>query len=105
MDNEKKLNLEISPEVARGTYSNMVLISHSHSEVVLDFAAVYPGPKSMVQSRIVLNPEHAKRLLLALADNIGKYEKQFGTIELGRQQETPQMTINLADIQNNGSKS
>lgn len=106
MDNEKKFNLEISPEVARGLYSNMVLISHSRTEVLLDFAAVYPGPKSLVQSRIVMNPQHAKRLLAALADNLGKYEKQFGPIELDQPGDTPgKMTFNLADIHGNGSKS
>ena len=70
------LQLDLKPEVASGEYSNLVLISHSHSDFVLDFARALPGlPKPEVASRIIMAPEHAKRLLGALQENIYKYEK------------------------------
>jgi len=76
-----QVNIELSEEVAQGTYSNLAVISHSSSEFIVDFIRLMPGvPKAKVQSRIILTPEHAKRLLSALQDNIVKYEKQFGLI-------------------------
>ena len=76
-----QLNIELSEEIAEGQYSNLAIITHSNSEFVVDFIRVMPGiPKAKVKSRIVLTPEHAKRLLLALKDNIDKFEKQNGTI-------------------------
>lgn len=81
--NDNQLKIELSPEVAEGTYANLAIITHSSAEVVLDFIRVLPGvPKANVKSRIVLAPEHAKRLMFALQDNIVKYEKSFGTINL-----------------------
>ena len=78
-----QLKIELTPEVAEGIYANLAIITHSSAEVVLDFIRVLPGlPKANVKSRIVLAPEHAKRLLFALQVNIVKYEKQFGTINL-----------------------
>ena len=78
-----QLKIELTPEVAEGIYANLAIITHSSAEVVLDFIRVLPGlPKANVKSRIVLAPEHAKRLLFALQDNIVKYEKQSGTITL-----------------------
>lgn len=105
MDNEnKQLSIELKPEVAQGSYSNLAIITHSHNEFIFDFATMLPGlPKATVGNRIIMVPEHAKRLLAALSDNVKKYESQFGTIELNRQQ--PSGTINLADIQTNGAKS
>ena len=86
MENNKEnrgLNLEISKEVAGGTYSNLALITHSASEFIVDFAKTLPGlPKPTINSRIIMTPEHAKRLYLALQDNITKYEKQNGPIIL-----------------------
>ena len=80
--NEDQINIELSPEVAEGVYSNLAIISHSSSEFVLDFIRIMPGtPKAKVKSRIVLTPEHAKRLLVALQDNVAKYEQQFGKIK------------------------
>ncbi len=80
-NNENKLNIELSDEVAQGIYSNLAIISHSSSEFVLDFVHVMPGtPKAKVRSRIILTPEHAKRLMHALQDNIAKYEKVMGPI-------------------------
>ncbi len=77
-----QLNIELSEEVAEGTYSNLAIINHSHSEFVVDFIRMMPGvPKAKVKSRIVLTPQHAKRLMKALADNVQKYESQFGEIK------------------------
>lgn len=77
------IQIELSPDVAQGTYANLAIISHSHAEIVTDFVRILPGmPKAPVVSRILLAPENAKRLLAALQDNIIKYEAQFGPIEL-----------------------
>ena len=82
-NNNKQIQIEIKPEVAGGSYSNLAIISHSHSEFVFDFATMLPGtPKALVGNRIVMAPEHAKRLLYALQDNINKYESANGDIEL-----------------------
>ena len=80
---EKKIDIEIKPEVAQGRYANLAIITHSSSEFILDFAQNMPGlPKMQVASRIIMTPEHAKRLLGALTDNIRKYESQFGESRL-----------------------
>ena len=82
-DNKKKdgLNIELSEEVAQGSYSNLAIINHSPSEFVLDFIQMMPGvPKAKVKSRIILTPQHAKRLMKALTDNINKFEDQNGVI-------------------------
>jgi hypothetical protein len=82
-DNNNQINIELSEEIAEGTYANLAIITHSNSEFVIDFVRVMPGvPKAKVKSRVVLTPEHAKRLLLALNENINKYEDQLGTINL-----------------------
>ncbi|MDA3891535.1 MAG: DUF3467 domain-containing protein [Salinivirgaceae bacterium] len=84
-DNAKKsnqLNIELSEDVAQGVYSNLAVITHSSAEFVLDFVRIMPGvPKAKVKSRIILTPEHAKRLLGALQDNISKYEALHGKIK------------------------
>jgi len=83
MADEKQLNIEIKPEVASGSYSNLAIITHSQSEFILDFASMLPGiPKPTVNNRIIMAPEHAKRLLLALQDNIVKFEASNGEIDL-----------------------
>lgn len=86
MDEEAQkgqLNIELTEEVAQGTYSNLAIIAHSSSEFVIDFVRIMPGtPKSQVKSRIILTPEHAKRLMYALQDNIQKFENQNGPIKL-----------------------
>jgi len=82
-ENKKQLSLELKPEVAKGSYSNLAIITHSHSEFIIDFATILPGlPKPEITNRLVMTPEHAKRLLNALQDNIIKYESQFGPIDL-----------------------
>ncbi|MCX8113228.1 MAG: DUF3467 domain-containing protein [Bacteroidia bacterium] len=75
------LNVELSEDVASGIYSNLAIISHTPSEFVIDFLQVLPGlPKARVRSRIILSPYHYKRLLLAMQDNLQKYESRFGEI-------------------------
>ena len=77
-----QLNIEISEEVAEGNYANLAIITHSHAEFVIDFVNVMPGtPKSKVKSRIILTPQHAKRLMKALTENIGRYEGSNGPIK------------------------
>lgn len=79
--NENELSIELSEEIAEGTYSNLAIITHSNTEFVLDFIRVMPGiPKAKVKSRIILTPEHAKRLMNAMQDNIDKFEKINGKI-------------------------
>lgn len=83
MNPENELNIELNAEVAKGSYSNLAIITHSSSEFIIDFIRMMPGvPKAQVNNRIIMNAEHAKRLYLALRDNIAKFEKQFGEIKL-----------------------
>ena len=80
--NQNQINIELNEEVAQGTYSNLAVITHSSSEFIVDFVRVMPGvPKANVASRIILTPEHAKRLMLALKDNITKFESIHGAIK------------------------
>ncbi|HUS87685.1 MAG TPA: DUF3467 domain-containing protein [Bacteroidales bacterium] len=80
--NQNQISIELNEEIAQGTYSNLAVITHSASEFVVDFVRIMPGiPKAQVKSRIILTPEHAKRLLKALEDNIGKYESVHGPIK------------------------
>lgn len=77
-----QLNIEISEEVAEGSYANLAIITHSHAEFVIDFVNVMPGtPKSKVKSRIILTPQHAKRFMKAINENIQKYESVNGPIQ------------------------
>ena len=77
------LDVELGAEVAQGHYSNLAIISHSSSEFIIDFATVLPGvDKARVKSRIILTPEHAKRLLRSLQENIVRYESAMGKIEI-----------------------
>lgn len=80
---QNQINIELPEELADGVYANLAIISHSHSEFVLDFIRMLPNvPKAKVKSRLIITPEHAKRFLGALADNVKKYEAQHGTIEV-----------------------
>ena len=80
--NNNQLNIELPEEIAEGVYANLAVIAHSNSEFVVDFLRIVPNvPKAKVKSRIILTPQHAKRLLRALADNIQKFETQFGPIQ------------------------
>lgn len=79
---QNQLNIELSEELAEGIYSNLAIITHSNAEFVVDFINVMPGaPKAKVKSRIVLTPQHAKRLLKALAENVKKFEQVNGPIK------------------------
>ena len=78
------LNIELTEDVAQGNYANLAIITHSASEFILDFVRVMPGlPKAKVQTRVILTPDHAKRLLLALKDNVAKFESNHGPIKVG----------------------
>ena len=79
---QNQINIEISEEVAEGSYANLAIITHSHAEFVVDFVNVMPGtPKSKVKSRIIFTPQHAKRLMKALADNVQRFEQMHGKIK------------------------
>lgn len=94
------LNIEISEETAEGIYSNLAIISHSHAEFVVDFIRMMPNvPKAKVKARIILTPQHARRLLLAMKDNIQRYEAQFGPIEDHEPQALPPMNFNTPPAQ------
>ncbi len=81
--NQNQLNIELTEEIADGIYSNLAIITHSTSEFVVDFVKIMPGvPKAKVKARILLTPQHAKRLLAAMQDNIAKYEAVHGTIKM-----------------------
>jgi hypothetical protein len=76
------IDIELTEDVAEGIYSNLAIITHSQSEFVIDFIKIMPGiPKARVKSRILLTPQHAKRLAKALADNIQKFESANGKIK------------------------
>ncbi|MCA6435314.1 MAG: DUF3467 domain-containing protein [Bacteroidota bacterium] len=78
----QQLDIELSEEIAEGIYSNLAIITHSNSEFVIDFIKLLPGvPKARVKSRILLTPQHAKRLAKALIDNLNKYEAMNGKIK------------------------
>lgn len=93
MDDQKQknqLNIELSDEMAEGIYSNLAVITHSHSEFIVDFIKMMPGiPKAKVKSRIILTPQHAKRLMRALQDNISKFERLHGEIKVQDQETFP----------------
>ncbi|WP_277632366.1 DUF3467 domain-containing protein [Avrilella dinanensis] len=83
MAEEKKIqiNIELDEQTAQGVYANLAIINHSASEFVLDFVNVMPGlQKSKVRSRIILTPQHAKRLLRALQENVARFESQHGSV-------------------------
>src|SRR5687768_10127783 len=81
--NEIQLQIQLDDDVANGQYINMALVNHTETEFTLDFIYVQPQqPKAKVRSRIITNPKHMKRLLLAMQDNVAKFEAKFGAIEL-----------------------
>lgn len=91
---QNQINIELTEEIAEGIYSNLAMIAHSNSEFVIDFIRLMPGvPKAKVKSRIIITPEHAKRFLLALKDNIEKYEAAFGAIK--RTEDMPKFPMNF----------
>lgn len=85
-----QINIELDEKIAEGIYSNLAIINHSPSEFVLDFVTIMPGvPKSKVKSRIVLTPQHAKRFLAALGENIHRFEASHGEIKDSEQPNIP----------------
>ena len=79
---ENNINIELDESIAQGLYSNLVIVNHSPTEFVLDFINVMPGaPKAKVRSRIILTPDHTKKFINALGENLNKYEKSFGKIK------------------------
>ena len=93
---QNQLNIELEEEVAQGTYSNLAVITHSNAEFIIDFIRVMPGtPKAKVKSRIILTPEHAKRLLSALNENVTKFEATHGPIKNLQGPSNPGFPMNL----------
>ncbi len=91
-----QLNIELSEEIAQGVYSNLAVITHSSAEFVIDFVRIMPGiPKAKVKSRIILTPEHAKRLMGALKDNIAKFESVHGKIKNTEGGGSPNVPMNF----------
>jgi hypothetical protein len=89
-DQQEQINIELDESIAEGVYSNLAIINHSSSEFVLDFVSIMPGlPKAKVKSRIVLTPQHAKRLIKALADNVHRFELAHGEIKDTEQAQIP----------------
>ncbi len=88
-----QINIELDEKIAEGTYSNLAIINHSVSEFVLDFVSIMPGtPKSKVKSRIILTPQHAKRLVKALNENVKRFENAHGEI---KDYEQPPIPLNF----------
>ncbi len=93
---QNQINIELKEDVAQGTYSNLAVITHSSSEFVLDFIRVMPGiPKAAVKSRIIITPEHAKRLLHALKENLDKFELVHGPVKVVDGKGGPGMPMNF----------
>ena len=87
---ENNINIELDESIAQGLYSNLVIVNHSPTEFVLDFINVMPGaPKAKVRSRIILTPEHTKKFINALDENLNKYEKSFGKIKNSQKEVIP----------------
>ena len=79
---QQQIDINLTEEIAQGVYSNLAVITHSHAEFILDFVALMPGvPKGNVRSRVIMTPQNAKRLLMALSDNIQKFEEKNGKIK------------------------
>lgn len=90
---DKQINIELDEKTAEGIYSNLAIINHSVSEFVVDFISMMPGaPKAKVKSRIVLTPQHAKKFLKALSDNVQRFENAHGKI---KDYEQPPIPINF----------
>ncbi len=93
----KELNIDLSEDMAQGVFSNLALINHSPTEFVVDFIQIMPGiPKPKVRSRVILTPQHMKKLLRAMNDNVAKFEQQFGEIE---EEQSPNIPLNFGGNQ------
>lgn len=95
-NNNGQLQIELPQDVAQGQYANFAIITHSSSDFVIDYARILPGvPKAQVKSRVILAPEHAKRLLQALQENIVRYERAYGQIKIPNQQPRTATPFNI----------
>jgi hypothetical protein len=93
---QNQINIELDEQTAQGTYSNLALITHSPAEFIIDFIRIMPGiQKAKVKSRIILTPEHAKRLLMALKENVSKYESVHGPIRMAEGSSGPIIPMNF----------
>lgn len=93
------IDIDLSEEIAQGNYANLAIISHSTSEFVIDFATILPGlSKAKVKSRVILTPEHAKRLLYSLQDNITRYESNIGKIEIPKAHSAEDQILNMGPM-------
>lgn len=96
---EQQIDIELSEETAEGTYSNLAIITHSQAEFIIDFVRILPGiPKGRVKSRIIMTPQHAKRLLFALGENMQKFESSFGEVEIDGQDSGHGFPINYGGM-------
>lgn len=96
---DQPIDIELSEEVAEGTYSNLAIITHSQAEFIIDFVRILPGiPKGKVKSRIIMTPQHAKRLLLALSDNMRKFETNFGEVDVDNSNGNPGFPVNFGGM-------
>ena len=105
MDKEQakkhKIKIEIDDNIGQGEYVNFAVVTHSIAEFIMDFIRVLPGiPKSKVKSRIVISPIHTKTFMLALQDNIKKFEDKYGEIKVGKNQMSPQFKISKDNLPN-----
>ena len=106
MEDKKKkhqhqIKVELDDTVGQGEYVNFAVVTHSIAEFIMDFIRVLPGvPKSKVKSRIVISPIHAKTFMLALQDNIKKFEDKYGVIKVGKNQMSPQFKISKDNLPN-----
>jgi hypothetical protein len=96
---DQPIDIELSEEVAEGTYSNLAIITHSQAEFIIDYVRILPGiPKGKVKSRIIMTPQHAKRLLYALRDNMQKFEDNFGEVDIENNSGHPGFPINFGGM-------
>jgi len=96
--NMQKINIELDEKAGSGEYSNFVVVTHSPAEFVIDFTRILPGlPKAKVHSRIIMAPPHVKSFMLALKDNIIKFEKKYGEIIVHQQEGMPKFSIKPPD--------
>ena len=97
---ENQVNIELSEEVSEGVYTNLAIITHSPSEFVCDFIQMMPGvPKGKVRSRVIMTPQNAKRLMVALKENLQKFEENFGAIDEGQTPPMPPMNFGTPTTQ------
>lgn len=90
-EKQVKLEIQLDEEIAQGVYANLAVVNHSDAEFTLDFIFVQPqAPRAKVRSRVITSPKHLKRLLLAIEENVKRYEQRFGTIDVGALEDAPQ---------------